>query len=580
MDAGTADVLDFAIRLFREPRRAREVRHQPLPAADFTFLIRCAAGDQQALHDVWVRFKLDPSQAREVVAFYLTLALFPADALPQRILGLGPASRDPGKAREHYRWLLIWLNQSSDDPLQSGYLQRIHQAWHDRHTLQSKRPAVAPALRSSRRGWWQWGRWASGTVRLLAVVVVLGAALVTVRMWRQTPQVGVTPSGQQNTRGEAASVPLPISRTRPQAGWNKGTAVPSIPVIAVAPNTSRRRDLAPGLALRQPVASMQASAAEAELRSAANVDLQPVSVSWVLPATRLRVDLSRLPHLPADLEAPLASLPTLRLSPKNLIPEGLQQRFSRSTGPLPAIHATTAVAAPLQVPLALPVTSMAMQADPVRLNADLSRLPHPPVDLRNSGSAINEWTGVTSRPADTVVPVAIPVAVLERVRLATNIEGPATLTETPHAAFNPPTILQSAKTHGVPHQVGAADGIGTLLTDFASAYEAGSAKQLMNLFNVQVRSSHGGYRRIREEYEQLFQNTLRRQLVFSVPSIALSRDGRQARVLVRYQARTAFRGVAQARQGGGVMQLSLLREHRNWHIWEIYRDRGVLVQTD
>jgi len=579
MDAGTADVLDFAIRLFREPRRAREVRHQPLPAADFAFLIRCAAGDQHALNEVWAQFKLDPPQAREVVAFYLTLALFPPDASPQRILGLGPANRDPGKAREHYRWLLAWLEQPGDDPLQSGYLQRVHQAWHDRHVLQSKRPAVAPALRSSRRVWWPWSRGVSGTVRLLAVVVVLGVALASVLLWRQAPLLD-THSGQQHVRGEAVSVPVSISRVRPQAGWNKVATVPSIPVIATAPHTPRRAVVAPDIATTQPVGSVQPSSAEVELPSGASFDPQPVSIVLVLPATRLLVDLSRLPHPPVDLPALPVNGPTLSLPSTSRATEGGEQRSSRSTEPLVAIHATPPVSAALPASPASPVVPMTMKLDPLRLNVDLSRLPYPPADLPSRGSALSERVWVTSRPADVVLPVAIPVAVLDRVRLAASIEGPGSLTETPYAKLDPATLLRPVKALVIPRQAGVAGGIGVLLTDFSSAYEAGSAKQLMELFDSQVRSSHGGYRRIRARYVQLFQNTLHRQLVFSVPSIALSRDGRQARVLVRYQARTAFRGVAQPRQGVGVMQLSLLREQRSWHIREIYRDRGVLVQTD
>lgn len=102
------DALDAAVRLYRSPGIARNIRRLELPAGVLT-VIRVAAGCGTTLKMAAARTGLDHAALQQIASLYLLVALFGDEGDAHRTLGLG-AGADAARVHDHRNWLLKWLH--------------------------------------------------------------------------------------------------------------------------------------------------------------------------------------------------------------------------------------------------------------------------------------------------------------------------------------------------------------------------------------------------------------------------------------------------------------------------------------
>lgn len=102
------DALDSAVRLYRSPGIARNIRRLALPT-DVLTVIRVAAGCAPTLITAAARTGLDHAALQQIASLYLLVALFGDEGDARRTLGLG-SDADPSRIQDHRNWLLKWLH--------------------------------------------------------------------------------------------------------------------------------------------------------------------------------------------------------------------------------------------------------------------------------------------------------------------------------------------------------------------------------------------------------------------------------------------------------------------------------------
>ncbi len=124
----SADALNDAVTVFRDPARVAELRSRAL-ADDVVLVLRVAAGDQAAVAVASERTGLDAEELFEAAIFYLQQILFGPNANAYRILGC-PIDATQQRLKENYRWLIKWLHPDRNrDQWESVYADKVNIAW-------------------------------------------------------------------------------------------------------------------------------------------------------------------------------------------------------------------------------------------------------------------------------------------------------------------------------------------------------------------------------------------------------------------------------------------------------------------
>lgn len=204
MTAARASAVHKALALLQAPASVAEVRARALPE-EMTRLLRIVSGDG-SITLLATQETHEPAEVlQEAAEFFVLQVCFTPGIDSYRVLGVDPLASTP-RIREHYRLLVRWLHPDRNpDAWQSGFLDRVNQAWRDLRDTESRArydqhramealgemPATAPVMTGS--GAPNWGASASGsrlsarTMRWLPGVVLtlmgMVATLVLVLMY-------------------------------------------------------------------------------------------------------------------------------------------------------------------------------------------------------------------------------------------------------------------------------------------------------------------------------------------------------------------------------------------------------------
>jgi hypothetical protein len=204
MTAARATAVHQALALLHAPASVAEVRARALPE-EMTRLLRIVSGDGSITLLATQETHQPAEVLQEASEFFVLQVCFTPGIDSYRVLGVDPLASTP-RIREHYRLLVRWLHPDRNpDAWQSGFLDRVNQAWRDLRDTESRArydqhramealgemPATAPVMTGS--GAPNWGVSASGsrlsarTMRWLPGVVLtlmgMVATLVLVLMY-------------------------------------------------------------------------------------------------------------------------------------------------------------------------------------------------------------------------------------------------------------------------------------------------------------------------------------------------------------------------------------------------------------
>jgi hypothetical protein len=121
--------IDLALDLARMPAFAPAMAASPLPV-DVLEVLRIAAESADACRAAALTTGQPEPVLVEAARFYLQQILFRPEADCYRVLGIRPGdSRE--SARDHMRWLLLWLHPDRNGGWDAIYAKRIVKAWRE-----------------------------------------------------------------------------------------------------------------------------------------------------------------------------------------------------------------------------------------------------------------------------------------------------------------------------------------------------------------------------------------------------------------------------------------------------------------
>ncbi len=293
-EPATRAALHGALALYAQPAQAVALRRGALPAADFSLLLRCAAGAPE-LTETAALLRVPAPQLQAALDFYLEQLLFAPGAPASRLLAL-PATATAADARRNAALIGAWLrNGRRDAALTALRLRQLQQALHAHaHATLPAKPALRPASLRLRLHL----RWLGAGLLVLPGLLVLAA--VTVWPGRPLPH---TDTRRVTTAADAPLPPAIVLQLAPAPAPPPRAAALDVPAVALA------------LPLRSlpalPIVAPQAKPVFAAVVTAPALTHGPaVAESWPLPPAR------RAAALPAQ-RAPWSlprSTPDLALS--------------------------------------------------------------------------------------------------------------------------------------------------------------------------------------------------------------------------------------------------------------------------
>ena len=143
---GSRPALKLAFDLLDFPSQVRAMRKAPLPS-DVVFLLRIAAGDQEATQEA-VRASGRPLRSvRDAAGFYIEQILLFPDADSYRVLGEMPSASNT-ELRRNMALLLRWLHPDVDPRGErSIFAARVTRAWSDLKTTGAPRRVRSAAAK-------------------------------------------------------------------------------------------------------------------------------------------------------------------------------------------------------------------------------------------------------------------------------------------------------------------------------------------------------------------------------------------------------------------------------------------------
>lgn len=142
-----------ALALARTPALAGVMRQRRLPE-DVLAVIKIAAGHEDTTVPILRGLRTRRSELEAACKFYLQEAVLYPEADHRRALGLAEDASDE-VAREHRRWLLMWLHPDRNpDPWEAALLLRVQAAWTELHRDPAERvPTKVPRATVSPPRW-------------------------------------------------------------------------------------------------------------------------------------------------------------------------------------------------------------------------------------------------------------------------------------------------------------------------------------------------------------------------------------------------------------------------------------------
>ncbi len=125
--------LKLAVDLILLPSRVRSQRTGPLPDG-VPFLLRVAAGDEEAMRDALDSTGKPPETLRAAAAFFIEQILLKPGADSYHILGANPDAT-ASQLRQNLALLLRWLHPNvANNAQRSIFVTRVTSAWNDLKT--------------------------------------------------------------------------------------------------------------------------------------------------------------------------------------------------------------------------------------------------------------------------------------------------------------------------------------------------------------------------------------------------------------------------------------------------------------